>query len=54
MVKTNIERLEGELNEVFNEFFSEDITEINLTFSAENNKFLYTVTCGDKKKRLRL
>ena len=49
MVKTNIERLEGELNEVFNEFFSEDITEINLTFSAENNKFLYTVTCGDKK-----
>lgn len=49
MVKTNIERLEGELNEVFNEFFSEDITEINLTFSAENNKFLYTVTCGENK-----
>jgi len=50
MVTTDIERLEGELNEVYNEFFSEEKVCVHLSFFENGNKFKYIVKCGDKEK----
>lgn len=49
MVKTNIERLENELNEEFFEFYDENGPEITVFFQ-EDNLLNYCVTCKDVKK----
>ncbi len=49
MVKTNIERLENELNEEFFEFYDENGPEITVFFQ-ENSLLNYCVTCGELKK----
>lgn len=46
MVSCNIEKLESELNEVYNEFYSEDNEKITLSF-CEKERFYYTVNCYD-------
>lgn len=51
MVVTDIERLEGELNEVYNEFYEEDVGEIKLSFIEDGVFFRYTVTDGLREKR---
>lgn len=51
MVVTDIERLEGELNEVYNEFYAEDSGEIKLSFTEGGGFFRYTVTDGAREKR---
>ena len=50
MVTTNIERLEGELNEVLNEFTSNQELNIDLAFNSNGNTFHYVVHCGEEKK----
>lgn len=50
MVTTNVERLEGELNEVYNEFFSNEDVKISLIFEEKDNKFVYRVICGERTK----
>lgn len=49
MVKTDIPRLEGELNEIYNEFSVAEDMQIYLSF-IENDKFEYAVTYADEKK----
>ena len=44
MVTTDIERLEGELNEVLNEFTQAQNLNINLTFCENGREFTYTLT----------
>ncbi len=50
MVKTNVERLEGELNEVYNEFVTSCDYEIQLTFTESSTGFEYLIECGDDAK----
>ena len=50
MVKTNVERLEGELNEVYNEFTTPCDYEIQLTISDANGNFEYLIECGEDAK----
>ena len=50
MVKTNIERLEGELNEVYNEFTLPCDYEINLTFNENCEQFNYIIECDNETK----
>lgn len=49
MVKTNVERLEGELNEVFNEFLGAKELEIFVEYQ-EGKDFNYTVSEQNNKK----
>lgn len=50
MVTTNIERLEGELNEVLNEFTQAQNLNIDLNFLQKGNSFYYTVKCEDESE----
>ena len=43
MVTTNIERLEGELNEVLNEFTPAENLNIDVSFEEKGNSFCYAV-----------
>lgn len=45
MVKTNIERLEGELNEILNEFKAGENLEIFVTLNESETNFNYQVNC---------
>ena len=45
MVTTNVERLEGELGEVINEFTCVEQLDVEVLFYEEQNKFTYTVNC---------
>lgn len=51
MVVTDIERLEGELNEVYNEFYAEDSGEIFVSFSESEGFFRYFVKSELKEKK---
>ena len=48
MVKTDIEKLDGELNEVYNEFYADDSVDIFLSFCEKDGKFIYEITCNDE------
>ena len=49
MITTNVERLEGELGEVLNEFTSEQL-DVAVNFKPNGKTFLYTVTCGGESE----
>ena len=48
MVTTNIERLDGELNEVLNEFANVEELNIEVKFIEKDNVFEYLVICDGK------
>lgn len=51
MVKTDIDKLEGELNEVYNEFYADDSSDIFLSFCEENDKFIYDIKCDGIERK---
>ena len=50
MVTTNIERLEGELNEVLNEFTQAENLNIELSFEENGKTFCYAVKCDNEEE----
>jgi oxygen-independent coproporphyrinogen-3 oxidase len=51
MVITNIERLEGELNEVLNEFTQAENLDIEVSFEERGNTFCYAVKCDNEGEK---